>query len=73
MIPTSSLVVHRIYFRLADVWGKAARTALWRDRRGVTAIEYAMIAGVIVIALVTSVTAIGPNLTNIFIKAGAEL
>jgi len=43
------------------------------DRRAVTAIEYAIIAGVIVAALVVSVTSIGPGLSNIFVKITPEL
>ncbi len=44
-----------------------------RDRRAVTAVEYAIIAGVIVAALVVSVTSIGPALSNIFVKITPEL
>ncbi len=44
-----------------------------RDRRAVTAVEYAIIAGVIVAALVVSVTSIGPGLSNIFVKITPEL
>jgi Flp pilus assembly pilin Flp len=50
--------------------GKAAGTTRfghsWGDRRAVTAVEYAIIVGVMVAALVVSVPLIGKNLTNIF-------
>lgn len=47
----------------------AARSALkrfWRDERGATAIEYAMIASLIFLAIVTSVTTFGTKTTNTF-------
>jgi Flp pilus assembly pilin Flp len=36
------------------------------DRRAVTAVEYAIIAGIVAVALVTSVALIGPRLAAIF-------
>ncbi|PTW59149.1 Flp pilus assembly pilin Flp [Breoghania corrubedonensis] len=38
--------------------------AFWADERGSTAIEYSLIAGIIVLAIVGSVTAIGELLTS---------
>jgi Flp pilus assembly pilin Flp len=43
------------------------------DRRAVTAVEYAIIVGVMVAALVIGVPAIGKNLTNIFTSVAAPL
>jgi Flp pilus assembly pilin Flp len=57
--------------------GKTAGTARcahsWADRRAVTAVEYAIIVGVMVAALVVSVPLIGKNLTNIFTSVATPL
>jgi Flp pilus assembly pilin Flp len=45
----------------------------WADRRGVTAVEYAIIVGIMVAALVISVPLIGKNLTNIFTSVTTPL
>jgi Flp pilus assembly pilin Flp len=42
-------------------------------RRAVTAVEYAIIAGVMAAALVASVPAIAPSLNNTFNKLSTEL
>ncbi|WP_082508601.1 Flp family type IVb pilin [Burkholderia sp. Leaf177] len=36
------------------------------DERGVTAIEYGLIAGIIAVALATSITAVSGKLTTVF-------
>lgn len=43
------------------------------DRRAVTAVEYAIIVGVMVAALVVSMPLIGKNLTNIFTSVATPL
>jgi pilus assembly protein Flp/PilA len=40
--------------------------ALINDERGVTALEYGMIAGLIAVVIVTSVTALGTKLSTTF-------
>jgi pilus assembly protein Flp/PilA len=40
--------------------------ALAKDKRGVTALEYGMIAGLIAVVIVTSVTALGTKLATTF-------
>lgn len=40
--------------------------ALKRDERGVSAIEYAILAGVIVVIVAAGVAAFGDNITNLF-------
>jgi Flp pilus assembly pilin Flp len=45
----------------------------WSDRRAVTAVEYAIIVGVMVAALVISMPLIGKNLTNIFTSVATPL
>jgi pilus assembly protein Flp/PilA len=44
---------------------EALRT-LGRDRGGVTAVEYALIAGMLALAIVTAVSLLGSDLTNFF-------
>ena len=44
----------------------AVLRALGRDRKGVTAVEYALIAGLIALAIITGVTLVGSDLTNFF-------
>lgn len=48
------------------------RTKL-RSKRGVTAIEYGLIAALIAVVIITSVTAVGSDLTNVFTKVGTAL
>jgi pilus assembly protein Flp/PilA len=61
----------RIGFSLAAA--KFRRQTLIADRRGVTAVEYAIIAGVIVTAIVISVPAIGPELASTFSTVSHQL
>lgn len=45
----------------------------WRDEEGATAIEYALIAGLVAVGLVTALTALGVNLSNFFNFIGTKL
>lgn len=47
--------------------------ALWRDRRGVTALEYGLLAGLIAVAIIGSITALGRNLSDVFSTAAVRL
>lgn len=38
----------------------------WKDEEGATAIEYGLIAGLIAVAIIATVTALGTNLNNVF-------
>ncbi len=40
--------------------------ALWRDESGAAAVEYGLLAGLIAVVIVTSVTAVGTKLDSIF-------
>ena len=40
--------------------------SLRKDRRGVTALEYGLIAGAIAMAIITAVTNLGTKITGIF-------
>ncbi len=56
--------------------GLAARSHLKRflgDTRGATAIEYAMIAALVFLAIITSVTAFGNKTTSIIITVSAAI
>ena len=44
-----------------------------RDKSGVTAIEYGLIAGLIAVVIITAVTTVGTDLTAKFTKIGAAL
>ncbi len=47
--------------------------ALWWDRRGVTSVEYALIAALVAVVIVSSVTAMGRNLSGVFSTASTKL
>ena len=47
--------------------------ALKLDRRAVTAIEYALIAALIAVAIVTSVTTAGHSVAGVFTRVGNGL
>jgi len=62
-------VTFRILTRAAAV---AARRLL-RDARGVTAIEYGLIAGAIAVAIIATVIALGGDINNLFASTGNAL
>jgi pilus assembly protein Flp/PilA len=43
------------------------------DESGVTAIEYALIASLIAVAIIASVTAVGTSVTSVFNEIGGTL
>jgi len=47
--------------------------ALVNDERGVTALEYGLIAGLVAVVIVTSVTTLGTKLTTTFTAIAAAL
>jgi pilus assembly protein Flp/PilA len=47
--------------------------AMVRDERGVTALEYGLIAGLVAVVIVTSVTALGTTLNTTFAAIAAAL
>ena len=47
--------------------------ALAKDERGVTALEYGLIAGLVAVVIVTSVTALGNQLATTFAAVSAAL
>ena len=46
---------------------------LVRDESGATAIEYALIASLIAVAIIVAVTTIGANLTAIYADVGSKI
>jgi len=51
----------------------AAAKNFLRDERGVTAIEYGLIAALIALAIITGVTTLGSNLSDIFSDVAASV
>lgn len=47
------------------MWSKFARR-LWRSERGATAIEYGLIAALIVVAIMTSIGSIGETVSDMW-------
>jgi len=45
----------------------------WNDEEGATAIEYGLIAGLIAVAIIAALTALGADLTALFTRIGAAL
>ena len=48
-------------------------TRLVNDSRGVTAIEYGLIAALIAVAAIAMITTVGGNLTNVFSTVASSL
>jgi pilus assembly protein Flp/PilA len=57
------------------VEGKGSRMVrrLTEDRRGVTAIEYGLIAALIAIAAITAMTSLGGSLSSVFSLVATDL
>ena len=64
-----------VSFLLGLVEGKGSRIVrrLTEDRRGVTAIEYGLIAALIAIAAIAAMTSLGTSLSNTFSNVAATL
>jgi pilus assembly protein Flp/PilA len=64
-----------VSFLLGLVERKGSRIVrrLTEDRRGVTAIEYGLIAALIAIAAIIAMTAVGTSLTNVFSTVAGDL
>ena len=45
----------------------------WNDEEGATAIEYGLIAGLIAVAIIAAVTAVGGSLNNLFCAVVSSL
>jgi len=64
-----------ISFLQGLVEGKGSRIVrrLTEDRRGVTAIEYGLIAALIAIAAIAAMTTLGTSLSNVFSLVATDL
>jgi pilus assembly protein Flp/PilA len=47
--------------------------AIYNDRKGVTAVEYGLIAGLIAVAIIGAVTLVGTDLGTLFTKVANNL
>ena len=47
--------------------------SVWHDTRAVTALEYALITGLIAVVIVGAVTTLGTNVNTIFVKVGSDI
>lgn len=47
------------------MWSTIARR-LWRDERGATMIEYGLIIGLVVVAMMTAISAIGTTVSDMW-------
>ncbi len=60
----------------ADLCNKGNKLQIWlalNSDRGVTAIEYGLLAALIAVGIVTAVTTLGSNLATIFTTVGTKL
>ncbi len=48
-------------------------TKLWNDKRGVTAIEYGLIAALIAVAIIGILSAVGTRLQGVFGSVNTQL
>lgn len=51
---------------MEDLKMKDQLMAFWKDEEGATAIEYALIAGLIAVAIIAALTALGVSINGIF-------
>lgn len=52
---------------------KAALMKFWKEEDGATAIEYGLIAGLIAVAVIGALTALGTDLTTMFTAVSTAL
>lgn len=52
---------------------KSTLLKFWKDEEGATAIEYALIAGLIAVAIIGALTALGGGLENVFASIKGKL
>ena len=47
--------------------------SLAQDKRAVTALEYALIAGLVAVVIVSAVTTLGTSINSTFLKIGSDV
>jgi pilus assembly protein Flp/PilA len=65
--------LNRLWYYANGALRYASKCRFLNDSRAVTAIEYAMIAAIMAVAVVGSVTSMGPHLAGMFSTVSAEL
>jgi pilus assembly protein Flp/PilA len=58
---------------LAGLRAYGALANLGKDKKGVTAVEYGVIAALIIVVCIIAITTIGTNLNNTFSKVGSAV
>lgn len=58
---------------LAGLRAYGALTSLGKDKKGVTAVEYGVIAALIIVVCIVAITTVGTNLNNTFTSVGNSL
>lgn len=61
------------FFVYKGVRMKQQLLQLWRDEDGATAIEYALIAGLIAVVLIATLTTLGEDIKEVFTKIGSAI
>jgi pilus assembly protein Flp/PilA len=59
--------------KIEDRTLSAILTRFWRDERGATAIEYAMIASGVAVAIAATVTSLGSGVKGLFTNVSTSL
>lgn len=52
---------------------KSLLLKFWKDEEGATAIEYALIAGLVAVVIIAALTALGEDITALFTRISTEL
>lgn len=52
---------------------KKALIKFWKDEEGATAIEYGLIAGLIAVVIIATLTTLGEEISEVFTKISDEL
>lgn len=58
---------------LAGIRAYGALKNLGKDAKGVTAVEYGVIAALIIVVCIVAITTVGTNLSNTFSSIGSSL
>ena len=59
--------------RLASLRAYGALTSLGKDQKGVTAVEYGVIAALIIVVCIAAITLVGTNLSTTFSNIGSSV
>jgi len=62
----SASIFYYVFNLIKDTSMKSLLLKFWKDEEGATAIEYALIAGLIAVAIIGALTLLGDNITALF-------